>query len=228
MSRRFHPLVLLALYLLTFVVVFARPDRTAPRLPVELHALLVTTFVLVLFWPHELPAHWAYPLHLGLFTITALVLHGELAASRPSPRYLTEFYLWLALGGALGGAFNALVAPVLFDSVKEYVPMVVLACFLRPSRSPRSGGWRTAPKPPRRRFRSRCGRGIPAVGAACEAFPGPDRVSARRRSSRPLRGAHRSSGRLWPALARGPWSRGRESPLDLSDRSSGRTGRTAS
>jgi len=132
----------LALYLLTFVVVFARTGRTAPRLPVELHALLVTTFVLVLFWPHELPAHWAYPLHLGLFTITALVLHGELAASRPSPRYLTEFYLWLALGGALGGAFNALVAPVLFDSVKEYVAMVVLACFLRPSRSLRSGGWR--------------------------------------------------------------------------------------
>jgi hypothetical protein len=130
----------LGLYLLTFVVVFARSGRTAPRLPVELHALLVTTFVLVLFWPHELPAHWAYPLHVGLFTITTLVLHGELAASRPSPKCLTEFYLWLALGGALGGAFNALVAPVLFDSVKEYVPMVVLACFLRPSRSLRSGG----------------------------------------------------------------------------------------
>jgi len=131
----------LALYLLTFVIVFARAGHTAPRLPVELHALLVTIFVLVLFWQAEIAPHWAYLLHLGVFTTTALVLHGELAASRPSPRYLTEFYLWLALGGALGGAFNALVAPVVFDSVKEYVPMVVLACFLRPSRSRRPEGW---------------------------------------------------------------------------------------
>jgi len=130
----------LALYLLTFVIVFGRPGRVAPRLPVELHALLVTIFMLVTFWREDLSTRWAYPLHLGLFTITALVLHGELAASRPSPRHLTEFYLWLALGGALGGAFNALAAPVLFDSVREYVPMVVLACFLRPSRSIRAAG----------------------------------------------------------------------------------------
>jgi hypothetical protein len=134
----------LALYLLTFVIAFARAGRTTPRLPVELHALLVTTFVLVLFWRADLAPRWAYLLHLGVFTLTALVLHGEVAASRPAPRYLTEFYLWLALGGALGGAFNALAAPVLFDSVKEYVPMVVLACFLRPTRpGPREerGGW---------------------------------------------------------------------------------------
>jgi hypothetical protein len=130
----------LALYLLTFVIVFARPGRVAPRLPVELHAVMVTVFVLVTFWHLDLGPRWAYPLHLGLFTITALALHGELAASRPSPRHLTEFYLWLALGGALGGAFNALAAPVLFDSVREYVPMVVLACFLRPSQPLRVTG----------------------------------------------------------------------------------------
>jgi len=130
----------LALYLLTFVIVFARSGHTAPRLPVELHALMVTIFALLIFWQKSLPDRWAYPLHLGLFTLTALVLHGELAASRPSPRYLTEFYLWLALGGALGGVFNALAAPALFDSVQEYVPMLLLACFLRPSRGPRTGG----------------------------------------------------------------------------------------
>jgi hypothetical protein len=124
----------LALYLLTFVVVFARSGHTAPRFPVELHALLVTFFILATFWEKQQRQQWAYPLHLGLFAITALVLHGELAASRPSPKHLTEFYLWLALGGALGGVFNALAAPMLFDRVVEYVPMVVLACFLRPSR----------------------------------------------------------------------------------------------
>ena len=131
----------LALYLLTFVIAFARPGRVAPRIPIELHAVLVTTFVLVLFWQADLAPRWAYLLHLGVFTLTALVLHGELAACRPAPTYLTEFYLWLSLGGALGGAFNALAAPVLFDSVKEYVPMVVLACLLRPTRAEGRSDW---------------------------------------------------------------------------------------
>lgn len=130
----------LALYLLTFVVVFARTSRTKPRVPLEAHAFLVTVFVLVIFWDLGLQQQWAYLLHLGVFAFTALVLHGELAATRPAPKYLTEFYLWLAFGGALGGAFNALAAPVLFHTVAEYVPVVVLACFLRPSQPLRAAG----------------------------------------------------------------------------------------
>ena len=130
----------LAIYLLTFVMVFARPGRTAPRLPLELHAILVTVLVLTAFWRVDLDQRWGYPLHLGVFAITALVLHGELAAARPAPARLTEFYLWMALGGALGGAFNALLAPVLFDSVAEYLPMAVLGCFLRPWRPLRAVG----------------------------------------------------------------------------------------
>jgi SAM-dependent methyltransferase len=70
-----------------------------------------------------------------VFALTALLLHGELAAARPSPAHLTEYYLWLALGGALGGAFNALVAPVVFKSIAEYESVAIVACFLRPSRS---------------------------------------------------------------------------------------------
>jgi hypothetical protein len=123
----------LALYLITFIIVFSRKSR-APSLPVAIaHAVLVTVLVLIVFWGPDLDLRWEYALHLSVFTATALVLHGELAASRPSPKYLTEFYLWMALGGALGGAFNALVAPVLFKSIAEYQLMVVLACFLRPS-----------------------------------------------------------------------------------------------
>jgi hypothetical protein len=132
----------LALYLSTFIVVFARPGRLPPRAPLELHAALVTVFVILAFWGADLPQRWAYPLHLGLFAITALVLHGELAAARPGPAHLTEYYLWLALGGALGGAFNALVAPLLFRTPAEYVPMVVAASLLRPSQLPRIGGLR--------------------------------------------------------------------------------------
>src|SRR5262249_25412664 len=70
------------------------------------------------------------------FFYVALVCHGELAATRPGPRHLTEFYLWLAVGGVLGGVFNALVAPLAFTRLLEYPLVTVLACVLVPPRDP--------------------------------------------------------------------------------------------
>jgi hypothetical protein len=130
----------LAIYLLTFVIVFARQRRKSSPITAALHAVFVTVLVLVLFWDPTLDLRWAYPLHLGVFALTALLLHGRLAAARPSTAHLTEYYLWMSLGGALGGAFNALVAPVIFKSIAEYELIVVLACFLRPSSESRLSG----------------------------------------------------------------------------------------
>src|SRR5262249_15487498 len=71
-------------------------------------------------------------LHLfGLFGI-GMVCHGELAQSRPAAEHLTEFYLWMATGGALGGLFTALVAPLIFSSITEYPLALVLASLLMP------------------------------------------------------------------------------------------------
>ncbi|MEO8193501.1 MAG: fused MFS/spermidine synthase [Gemmatimonadales bacterium] len=123
----------LALYLLTFVIVFGRGSRNVSVSAAFLHAALVTGFALVFFWQANIGFRWAYALHLALFTLTALVLHGELAASRPAPVRLTEFYLWMAFGGALGGAFTALIVPLVFRSTLDYTMMLVIACFLRPS-----------------------------------------------------------------------------------------------
>jgi hypothetical protein len=126
-------IVPLAIYLLTFVIVFSRRGGASMSTAVRLlQAILVTALVIVLFWDPTLDLRWAYPLHIGFFAVTALLLHGELAASRPAPSRLTEYYLWLALGGALGGAFNALVAPVIFKSIAEYELIALVACFLRP------------------------------------------------------------------------------------------------
>jgi spermidine synthase len=61
-----------------------------------------------------------------------VMIHGELAAQRPHPRYLTEYYLWLAVGGLLGGIFNGLLAPVAFNSILEYPLIMILASFVRP------------------------------------------------------------------------------------------------
>src|SRR5262249_47655295 len=51
---------------------------------------------------------------------------------RPSARHLTGFYLWISVGGALGGIFNSLIAPVVFRSVVEFPLALVLAALLRP------------------------------------------------------------------------------------------------
>jgi hypothetical protein len=68
---------------------------------------------------------------LGLF-VAAMVCHGELARTRPTPQHLTEFYLCMSIGGVLGGLCNALIAPVSFDKVVEYPLVIALACLLLP------------------------------------------------------------------------------------------------
>jgi len=75
-------------------------------------------------------------IHLIAFFVTALMCHGELAHDRPSTDHLTEFYLWMAFGGTLGGVFNTLVAPRAFTSLAEYPLVVVAACLLRGSIHP--------------------------------------------------------------------------------------------
>ena len=50
----------------------------------------------------------------------ALNCHAELAKDRPAPSRLTEFYFWISFGGMLGGLFNTLAAPLLFNSIVEY------------------------------------------------------------------------------------------------------------
>ncbi len=123
----------LAIYLLTFVIVFGSGARHVGKPAVYMHAALISALALFLFWQTTLGFRRGYALHLAVFTVTVLVLHGRLAASRPSPRYLTSYYLWISLGGALGGAFTAIIVPLIFQSTRDYWMMLVLACFLRPS-----------------------------------------------------------------------------------------------
>jgi hypothetical protein len=71
-------------------------------------------------------------IHCFTLFVTAMVCHGELALDRPSPKHLTEFFLWMSVGGVLGGLFNGLVAPLVFNSIVEYPLMMVVACLLVP------------------------------------------------------------------------------------------------
>jgi hypothetical protein len=72
------------------------------------------------------------PLHLLTFFVAAMVCHRALARLRPAPGELTVYYMAIALGGVLGGVFNALVAPIVFDRVAEYPLGLFLACLCLP------------------------------------------------------------------------------------------------
>jgi len=121
----------LSLYLLTFVIVFAQRGTMLTTPVAILHSILITTLAVVLFKGTSLGFRQGYAFHLLLFTTTALVLHGELSASRPPPSKLTEYYLWISLGGALGGMFTALIVPLIFRSTRDYTLMLVAGCLLR-------------------------------------------------------------------------------------------------
>jgi hypothetical protein len=127
----------LALYLLTFIIVFARK-------PIVPHSLMIAAMAFaVLLMPLlslGIPLRFwmAVPAHLITFFIVAMVCHGEMARTRPDARHLTEFYFLMSLGGVLGGLFNSLVAPLAFSSVIEYPLVLVAACFLRPTLLPAS------------------------------------------------------------------------------------------
>ncbi len=127
----------LSLYLLTFILAFARKPIIPPAVLGRWMPLLVLVLTIVLLsGGTELagaPVGAIVGLHLIGFFWIALFCHTELARDRPSPRHLTGFYLTLSAGGVLGGLFTALLAPLLFSSVVEYPLLLVLACLLRPA-----------------------------------------------------------------------------------------------
>jgi hypothetical protein len=118
----------LALYLLTFVIVFARRERVPRTWLGRALPIGVAPLVAALNLQATAPIGWLMGLHLAVFFVAAWLCHARLAAERPAAARLTEFYLWLSVGGVAGGAFNALVAPVVFHSLVEYPLALVLAC----------------------------------------------------------------------------------------------------
>ena len=126
----------LALYLLSFILVFS-------RLPAWVHKsmfLLMLPLVLLLLFltmselARLLSIGWSVGLHLATLFVVSMVCHGELARDRPDTKYLTGYYLWMSVGGVLGGLFNGLFAPLAFNAIVEYPLALVLACLLLPPR----------------------------------------------------------------------------------------------
>lgn len=123
----------LALYLLTFILVFARGRIISPILMRRLMPIAVIVLVMMLVSEATEPLPVIAVSHLVAFFIIAMVVHGELARDRPPATQLTTFYLMMAIGGLLGGVFNAITAPIVFTSIAEYPIAIVAGCLLAPA-----------------------------------------------------------------------------------------------
>ncbi|HSS35490.1 MAG TPA: fused MFS/spermidine synthase, partial [Patescibacteria group bacterium] len=138
------------IYLLTFVIAFSeRGRRIVPGAE-----WLAPAAVTLLWVPFGSAAGWPIgPLLLVEFAglgIVATTLHGRLAADRPAPEHLTEFYLVMSAGGVLASSLVAVVAPTLFKGIWEYPLLLILALG---AMALVGGPAAAAPTPgPRRRF----------------------------------------------------------------------------
>ena len=109
----------LGLYLISFIICFDNPfwyNRTV------FGSMMVLSIGLANFCIAE---GTSVPLPLQIFGFSfalfacCMTCHGELAKSRPHPKYLTLFYLFVSLGGALGGVFVVVIAPMIFTDYLE-------------------------------------------------------------------------------------------------------------
>jgi hypothetical protein len=138
----------LAIYLLTFLLVF-QSDRWYDR---RWFAIAVGVMVPIACGTMIVGLAVDLSVHL---VVNSLVLfaccmgcHGELALSKPHPAHLTLFYLVIAMGGALGGVFVALLAPVAFTTYAEYPLGLAAVCLLIVLGWYRSRAWSAYPGKP--------------------------------------------------------------------------------
>ncbi len=124
----------LALYLGTYILAFRGGGFTVSSRMLNGFSVAVVILTVLSMWGsaiRDLLTPWGYAAALfTAFAFTALLCHSRLYSLRPHARHLPLFYLTIAAGGAMGGAFNAFIAPVIFDTVIEYYLMLLAALAL--------------------------------------------------------------------------------------------------
>lgn len=118
----------LAVYLATFIIAFSERTRAGIGLRVTTLMLPLVALSIALTMKMGYTLGVAIPQQLLLLLVASLACHVELARRAPATESLTEFYLIISIGGVIGGVFNSLVAPAVFDSVLEYPIAVAAAC----------------------------------------------------------------------------------------------------
>ncbi|HYD95231.1 MAG TPA: hypothetical protein VEC01_07890, partial [Noviherbaspirillum sp.] len=133
----------LALYLLSFILCFEGGNWYRRNWYLPLFIIWLGLMNIDLLRPMTLDgALLPVLLYCGGLFVACMLCHGELAAQKPHPEYLTWFYLMIAAGGAAGGCFVALAAPRLFNSNVELPAAAIVTGLVVVTLAHRVPGWR--------------------------------------------------------------------------------------
>ena len=128
----------LTLYLLSFILTFSGGRGYNRKVYAVLFVLSAALTLFVMLNATFLHVYWQILAYCLLLFSACMLCHGELYLLRPSAKHLTTFYLMVSIGGALGGIFVSLVAPVIFNGYWEFfvglaMTIAILLTVLRPS-----------------------------------------------------------------------------------------------
>ena len=113
-------IVPLALYLLSFILTFSGERGYNRKLYSVLFIVATVMTLFVLLNSTRLHIYWQILAYCLLLFSACMLCHGELYRLRPEADHLTSFYLMVSIGGALGGSFVSLIAPLIFNGYWEF------------------------------------------------------------------------------------------------------------
>jgi hypothetical protein len=133
----------LTIYLLSFILTFSSDRGYNRRLYAILFIVSVAVTLFVMLNATSLHVYWQILAYCFLLFTACMVCHGELYLLRPSAEHLTLFYLMVSVGGAIGGIFVSLVAPVIFNGYWEFfvglaMTVAIVLTILRRNTAPAS------------------------------------------------------------------------------------------
>lgn len=129
----------LALYLLSFILTFSGDRGYHRKFYSFLFLLSAALTLIVMLNATRLHVYWQILAYCSLLFAACMLCHGELYLLRPSAGHLTTFYLMVSIGGALGGVFVSLIAPLIFNGYWEFfvglaMTIAILLTVLRSNR----------------------------------------------------------------------------------------------
>ena len=130
-------IVPLTVYLATLILAYLRPAPIGQRLGAVSLPVLALLVAFREIGVIQLPIVAAIGLLLATLAAAGLALHGRLAADRPPPEHLTEYSLFVALGGAIGGIAAGVLAPLLLRVPVEGLIVLAVAVLLASLSGPR-------------------------------------------------------------------------------------------
>lgn len=112
----------LSVYLISFIICFGRPAWYVPGV---FHTLYGVGCVLLLLAIASTDVWFELASCLFLLFAICMICHGEVVRIKPAPEHATAFYLSISGGGALGGIFVGVIAPLLFSRIWEFQFVIV-------------------------------------------------------------------------------------------------------